>query len=271
MTSVPAAFARAAGEERAALIAYLPAGFPDRETSVRLIQAMIDNGADIVEVGIPYSDPLMDGPVISAAAEIALEQGITTDDCLGVVAEVSGGSAAVVMMTYWNLIDRYGSERFAARLAAAGGAGVITPDLTPEEGAAWIAACDAHDLAHIFLVAPSSTGARIETVAGATTGFVYAASVMGVTGVRDSVGGGAGDLVSRVRGATGTPVAVGIGVSTAEQAHDVARFADGVIVGSAFVRRVLDAGTADEAVAAVGDLTRELAAGVRRQIEGFRD
>lgn len=264
MTTVADAFARAKEQNRAALVAYLPAGFPDRATSVRIIEEMIAAGADIIEVGIPYSDPLIDGPVICQAAEIALAQGTTTDDALDVVAQVAGGDAAIVMMTYWNLIDHYGVDRFAERLADAGGAGVITPDLTPEEGGAWLAACDELGLSHIFLVAPSSTPARIETVAHAATGFVYAAAVMGVTGVRQAVGSDAQGLVERVRQVTEKPVAVGIGVSTGEQARDVAEFADGVIVGSALVRRVLEASDPDAAVRSVGELTRELAASVRR-------
>ncbi len=264
MTTVAQAFARARDENRAALIAYLPAGFPDQQTSVRIIREMIAAGADIVEVGIPYSDPLMDGPVICEAAEVALAQGTTTDHALDVVGAVSDGDAAIVMMTYWNLIDRYGVARFAQRLADAGGAGVITPDLTPEEGVTWITECDARGLSHIFLAAPSSSDDRLATVGEAASGFVYAASVMGVTGVRQAVGTHAEELVQRVRRATDQPVAVGIGVSTGEQAHAVAQFADGVIVGSAFVRRVLTAADDDAAVAAVGELTRELAASVSR-------
>ncbi|MEI2717194.1 MAG: tryptophan synthase subunit alpha [Candidatus Nanopelagicales bacterium] len=264
MTTVADAFARARAADRAALIAYLPAGFPDHATSVRIIEAMIDAGVDMVEVGIPYSDPLMDGPVICAAAEQALQQGTTTDDALDVVAAVAGRGAAIVMMTYWNLIDRYGPRRFADRLAAAGGAGVITPDLTPEEGVDWVAACDDRGLAHVFLAAPSSTDDRLAVVASATSGFVYAASLMGVTGVQQAVGSQAADLVERLRRVTATPIAVGIGVSTAAQAHDVSQFADGVIVGSAFVRRVLEATDADAAVAAVGQFSRELVAGVAR-------
>lgn len=263
-TTVAEAFARAADQNRAALIGYLPAGFPDRQTSERLIQAMVDAGVDIIEIGIPYSDPLMDGPVICEAVEVALGQGVTTDDALDLVAQVSDGSAAVLVMTYWNLVDRYGIGRFADRLAAAGGVGTITPDLTPEEGADWIAACDDRGLAHVFLAAPSSTDERLATVGRAASGFVYAASLMGVTGVRTTMGAGAAGLVDRIRPLTDVPVAVGIGVSTPEQAHDVARFADGVIVGSAFVRRVLDAPDPQAAVAEVGAFAAELAAAVRR-------
>lgn len=264
MTTVAEAFARAHAQNRAAVICYLPAGFPDVATSIRLMQALIDAGVDIIEVGIPYSDPLMDGPVISAAAEIALQAGTTTDDALDVVAALSGSGAAIVTMTYWNLIDRYGAHRFAARLAQCGGAGVITPDLTPEEGSDWMESCAALDLAHIFLVAPSSTPARLATVADASSGFVYAAAVMGVTGARTAVGSAAEPLVARVREVTDTPVAVGIGVSSGAQARDVAAFADGVIVGSALVRRVLDAANADVAVASVTELAVELVAGAQR-------
>lgn len=267
MTTVSEAFERARSQDRAAVIAYLPAGFPDKRTSIRIIQEMIDSGVDVVEVGIPYSDPLMDGPVICEAAEIALRQGITTDDCLDVVESAAGQDAAVLMMTYWNLIDRYGSRRFAERLAAAGGAGVITPDLTPEEGRKWIADCDQLGLAHVFLAAPSTTGERLGIVADASSGFVYAASVMGVTGVRQAVGGHAAELVARLRHVTDQPVAVGIGVSTGAQAHDVAQFADGVIVGSAFVRRVLQATDSDAAVESVGELARELVASVGRHTD----
>ena len=268
MTTVADAFARAAAEDRAALIAYLPAGFPDRDTSVRLIRALTESGADMIEVGIPYSDPLMDGPVICQAAEIALAAGTTTEDAIDVVAEVSDSDAAVLMMTYWNLVDHFGAERFAQRLAAAGGAGTITPDLTPEEGARWISACDALGLSHVFLAAPSTTDERLPIVVGAASGFVYAASVMGVTGARASVGDRAQELVARLRAVTDLPVAVGIGVSNAEQAHEVATYADGVIVGSAFVRAVLDAPDPDAAVAAVSALAGELRSAVGRHTGG---
>lgn len=264
MTDVTAAFARARAEDRAALIGYLPAGFPDRGTDRRLIEAMIDAGVDLIEIGIPYTDPVMDGPVICAAADLALAGGTTTADALALVGEVSGRGAAVVIMAYWNLIEQYGPQRFAADLAAAGGAGVITPDLTPEEGREWIAACDRHGLAHVFLAAPSTSDSRLPVIAGAATGFVYATALMGVTGVRVTLDDAAARLVARLRPLTGTPIAVGLGVSTGDQAAQVAAFADGVIVGSAFVRRVLDAPDADTAVAQVAALAGELAAAVAR-------
>jgi tryptophan synthase alpha chain len=168
------------------------------------------------------------------------------------------------VMSYWNPIERYGVERFADRLADAGGVGVITPDLTPEEAGAWIAATDRRGLDRVFLVAPSSTDARIARVCEVTSGFVYAASTMGVTGARAQVSSAAPALVARTRQLTDLPIAVGLGVSTGEQARDVAGYADGVIVGSAFVKRILDAPDHASARADVGALAAELAAGVRR-------
>lgn len=262
---VAQAFARAAAEGRSALIGYLPAGFPDHALSVRLICAMVDSGVDIVEVGLPYSDPLMDGPVIQQAVNQALAAGSTTDTVIQVVREVTEAGATAVVMSYWNPIERYGVQRFASALQQAGGSGLIAPDLTPEESADWVAAADEFDIDRIFLVAPSSTDARIAEIVRHGSGFVYAASTMGVTGVRTSVGGAAGALVARTKALTSLPVAVGLGVSTAEQAAEVAAYADGVIVGSAFVRRVLQAPSDEAAIAAVSELARELATGVRVQ------
>ena len=262
--SLAQAFAAARAEDRAALICYLPAGFPDAPTSVALIDAMVDAGADVVEVGLPYSDPLMDGPVIQQAVDLALGAGTTTDTVLQIVREVSGRGAQIAVMSYWNPIERYGVERFAEALVDSGGVAVITPDLTPEEAGPWIAATDAAGVERVFLVAPSSTDERIGTVAGASSGFVYAASTMGVTGARATLGTAAGELVGRVRPRTQLPIAVGVGVSTPEQAREVAGYADGVIVGSALVRAALDAPDRDSAVAAVATLTAALAEGVRR-------
>ncbi len=256
-------FARTRAEGRSALIGYLPAGFPTPERSVELINAMVAAGVDIIEVGLPYSDPLMDGPDIQAAVDLALRAGTTTDTVLDVVGQVSAAGGTPVVMSYWNPIERYGVDRCAARLAAAGGHGIITPDLTPEEAGPWIAATTAHGLDRIFLVAPSSTDARITTVSSVTSGFLYAASTMGVTGARTQVSSAAPEIVSRSRALTGLPIAVGLGVSTGEQAREVAAYADGVIVGSAFVRLILQADDQAAAVAAVAALAGELAAGVR--------
>jgi len=265
MTPLRKAFARTRGEGRAALIGYLPAGFPTRDDSARLIRAMIDEGVDIVEVGLPYSDPLMDGPVIQEAADTALRAGMTPAGVLDVVDEVSSAGAPILVMSYWNPVERFGVEAFAAGLARAGGSGVITPDLTPEEAGEWTQATDRHDIDRVFLVAPSTTDARLRTVASACTGFVYAASTMGVTGARTTVSDAAATLVARVREATELPVAVGLGVSTGDQAAHISEYADGVIVGSAFIRRVLDAATPAAAEGEVRRLAAELAAGVRRR------
>ncbi len=266
-------FATTRIEGRAALVGYLPAGFPTHQESIDALLAMVDAGVDIVEVGLPYSDPLMDGPTIQAATEMALRNGNTTADSLRVVAAVASTGAPTLVMTYWNLVERYGVERFAGDLAHAGGAGVITPDLTPEEGGPWLAAAKAHDLDRVLLVAPSSTEERLRIVTAAGSGFVYAASTMGVTGARASVSGAAEALVARTRLVTDLPIAVGLGVSTGEQAAEVASFADGVIVGSAFVRCLLDASTPKAGVKAVAELAHELARGVRQsggRQSGFR-
>lgn len=263
MSSLHDAFAHAKSENRAALVAYLPAGFPTVEKCNDLIRAIVDGGADIVEVGWPYSDPLMDGPTIQRAAEMALANGAKAVDVLNTVAVVAEAGAVPLVMSYWNPIERYGVDKFAQDLASAGGVGVITPDLIPEEAGAWIAATDAHHIDRVFLVAPSSTPERLRIVADATTGFVYAASLMGVTGARTSISSHASELVARTRTVTTAPIAVGLGVSTPEQAREVAQYADGVIVGSAFVKAALEASSHEEAVIAVRTLAQQLAEGVR--------
>ncbi len=264
MTAVSDALAKAKADGRAALIGYLPVGFPSVDVSIDGLRALVEGGVDIVEVGVPYSDPVMDGPTIQRATEQAVRNGVGLSDALRAVAAVVDAGAAAVTMGYWNQIERYGVERFAADLAAAGGSGAITPDLIPDEAAEWIAAADAHDLDRVFLVAPSSTDARVASTAAASRGFVYATAVMGVTGARDNVGDAAETLVGRVRAlAPGVPVCVGLGVSTGDQATQVAGFADGVIVGSALVRCLLDSPDA-RGVEAVRALSAELAAGVRR-------
>jgi tryptophan synthase alpha chain len=264
-SAVTAAFAAAAAQDRAALIGYLPAGFPDRDTAIRAALAMAEAGADIIEVGLPYSDPLMDGPVIADAAHRALAGGTRISDVLDMVKAVSGAGTAALVMTYWNPVDAYGVERFARDLAGAGGSGLITPDLTPEEAGDWLEASARYGLDRVFLVAPSSAPRRIAQVTAACSGFVYAASLMGITGTREAVSSGAADLVARTRACTRLPVAVGLGVSNGAQARQVAGFADGVIVGSAFVRRAGEAPGPASAVAAVRDLAAELADGVRRR------
>jgi tryptophan synthase alpha chain len=265
VTALSDALGKARAENRAALIGYLPVGYPSVDLSIEAMLAMVDGGADAVEVGVPYSDPVMDGPTIQAAAEPAVRAGVNLADALDAVGALAQAGAAAVVMSYWNPIDRYGVERFAGALATAGGSGAITPDLIPDEAGAWLAATDVHGLDRIFLVAPSSTDARIAATAAASRGFVYATSTMGVTGTRATVSGAAEALVERVHSlAPDVPVCVGLGVSNGTQAAEVGRFADGVIVGSALVRCLLDSPDAG-GVAAVRELTAELAAGVRRR------
>ncbi|MEU8350780.1 tryptophan synthase subunit alpha, partial [Streptomyces sp. NPDC048845] len=257
--------AKAKAENRAALVGYLPAGFPDIEGGIRAACAMVEGGCDVIEIGLPHSDPVLDGPVIQTADDIALRGGVRIRDVIRTVGEVHARTGAPVLcMTYWNPVDQYGAERFAADLADAGGAGCILPDLPVEESEVWRKAGEEHGLATVFVVAPSSRDERLRKITAAGSGFVYAASLMGVTGTRESVGEQAQDLVRRTRATTGLPVCVGLGVSNAEQAAEVAAFADGVIVGSAFVKRLLDAPGPEAGLADVRTLAGELARGTVR-------
>nr|WP_203602013.1 tryptophan synthase subunit alpha [Streptomyces sp. SID9727] len=253
-------------EDRAALIAYLPAGFPTVDGGIEAIKAAVAGGADVIEVGLPHSDPVLDGPVIQTADDIALRGGVRIADVMRTVREAHEATGApILVMTYWNPIDRYGVERFTAELAEAGGAGCILPDLPVQESALWREHAGRHGLATVFVVAPSSKDERIATITDAGSGFVYAASLMGVTGTRASVGAQAEDLVRRTRATTDLPVCVGLGVSDAAQAAEVAGFADGVIVGTAFVKRMLDAPDEAAGLAGVRSLAAELAEGVRKR------
>nr|WP_245528217.1 tryptophan synthase subunit alpha [Cellulomonas gilvus] len=257
-----------AAQGRAALIGYLPVGYPTVPGSVQAVRTMIDAGADVVELGMPYTDPVMDGPVIQRAVDVALQQGTRVRDTLHAVEQVAGRGAPVVVMTYWNLVLRYGVEAYARDLAAAGGAGMITPDLIPDEAAEWIAASDAHGLDRVFLVAPSSTPERLASTVAASRGFVYAASTMGVTGERTTVGARAEQLVADARAAGAPRVCVGVGVSRPEQAAQVASYADGVIVGSALVRALVEAPDENAGLDRLADVTAALAQGVRSASRG---
>jgi tryptophan synthase alpha chain len=263
MSGVGAVLARTRSQDRAALVGYLPVGFPDVQGSIDAMVAMVEAGVDIVEIGVPYTDPLMDGPVIAHAADVALQGGTRLKDVFTAVRAVADAGAPALVMTYWNPVLRYGVDRFAADLAKAGGSGLITPDLIPDEGADWMQAAERHDLDHVFLVAPSSTPQRLRSTALACTGFVYAASSMGVTGTRSTVGDAAEVLVTRTRQLTELPICVGLGVSNGAQAAQVATFADGVIVGSALVRCLADAASPAGGLTAIRKLAAELAAGVR--------
>jgi tryptophan synthase alpha chain len=256
----------ALAEDRAALVGYLPVGYPDLATSIEALVAIARAGCDVLEIGVPYSDPVIDGPVIAAATHEALAGGTRVAHVFDAVRAVREASpaTAVLVMTYWNPVARTGVDEFARRLAEAGGAGLITPDLVPDEAGEWLRASDEHGLERVFLVAPSSTGARLRSTVAASSGFVYAASTMGVTGERTSVGAGAAELVRRTRAAGAERVCVGLGVSTPEQAHEVAAFADGVIVGTALVRALAGAGGAPGGPEAAAALAGRLATGVRR-------
>ncbi|WP_340538734.1 tryptophan synthase subunit alpha [Nocardioides sp. GXZ039] len=265
MSSTSTAFDTARAEGRAALIGYLPAGYPDVAGGITALKTLVDAGCDIIEIGLPYSDPVMDGPSIQAAAQHALDGGIRTTDVIRTVEAVAATGTPTLVMTYWNPVERYGVERFATDLANAGGAGLITPDLTPDYAPEWIAAADEHDLDKVFLVAPSSTSERIAMTTAACRGFVYAAAVMGVTGGAAASSEVAGPLVARTRETTDLPIGVGIGVRTGAQAAELGAYANGVIVGTALVRTLLE--HPDDRAAglrALATLTEELAEGVRR-------
>ncbi|MDH6193885.1 tryptophan synthase alpha chain [Mycobacterium frederiksbergense] len=260
MSRLAELFDNCRAEGRAALIGYLPTGFPDVPTSIAAMKALVESGCDLVEVGVPYSDPGMDGPTIAHATQTALAGGVRVRDTLAAVEAISNAGGRAVVMTYWNPVLRKGVDTFARDLASAGGYGLITPDLIPEEADEWMAASEAHNLDRIFLVAPSSTPERLAATAAASRGFVYAASTMGVTGVRDTVSNAAPELVRRVKELSDIPVGVGLGVRSGEQAAEIGAYADGVIVGSALVSALQDG------LDSLRRLTEELASGVRQRI-----
>ena len=256
-------FIKTRAENRAALIAYIPAGFPSIDGCKKVIQAFVDGGVDAIEIGFPYSDPVMDGPTIQAAADQSLSQGTGAREVFEALKVATDAGVPAVVMTYWNPIEKYGVEKFAQAISDNGGSGVITPDLTIEESTTWKAAVEKTGINPIYVVAPSTSDARLPQVTTRCGGFIYAASLMGVTGTRTSVSSGAPDLVARIRTTSQTPVAVGLGVSTREQAKGVAGYADGVIVGSAFIKALLDAPDEASGISAVKNLASELALGVR--------
>lgn len=263
MTQLDTVMAQVRTENRAALIAYIPAGFPTQAGCAKAIQVLAAAGVDAIEVGFPYSDPVMDGPVIQEAAEISLKAGTNAAEVFAALKVAADSGVAAVVMTYWNPIAKYGVEKFAQAIADNGGSGVITPDLTIEESDGWLAATSKAQINPIYVVAPSTKDARLAEVTSKTGGFVYAASLMGVTGTRTSVSTGAADLVARVRKVTDLPISVGLGVSTREQAKALAAYADGVIVGSAFIKLLLEAESEQAGLDAISHLASELAQGVR--------
>ncbi|MEH3141991.1 MAG: tryptophan synthase subunit alpha [Mycobacterium kyogaense] len=260
MSRLASVFGACRDEGRSALIGYLPTGFPDVDTSIAAMVALVEAGCDIIEVGIAYSDPGMDGPVIAAATEVALRGGVKVRDTLRAVEAISAAGGNAVVMTYWNPVLRKGVDAFSRDLASAGGLGMITPDLIPDEADEWLAASEAHDLDRIFVVAPSSTPERLSATVDASRGFVYAASTMGVTGARDAVSNAAPELVRRIKELSDVPVGVGLGVRSREQAAQIGSYADGVIVGSALVSALTDG------IPAMRSLAEELADGVRQRV-----
>ena len=256
-------FAACRAEDRAALIGYLPAGYPTVEGSKELLAGMLAGtddapGCDVVEVGVPFSDPVIDGPTIQAATTVALENGFRLRHAFEAVREITRASEAPALcMTYYNPVLSYGVDRFAADLAAAGGAGLITPDLVPEEAGEWVAASEAQDLDRVFLAAPTSSDARLAAATRASRGFTYVVSTMGITGARSDVDGAARTLVERLRAVTDRPLAVGIGISTGAQVAEVLGYADGAIVGSRLVTAL------GRGVSALADAADELAEGKR--------
>ena len=240
----------------AALMPYLMGGYPSVRASIDCGLAAVDAGADLIELGVPFSDPLADGPVIHTAGTEALLKGVTPHDVLGVARELSG-AVPVVLMVYVNLVLARGAERFADEAAAAGASGLIVPDLPHDEAEAVRAACDATGIALVPLVAPTTTDERLAEIGAGARGFIYTVSLTGTTGERDALPPELKQTVARVRAATDVPVAVGFGISTAEHARAVAEVADGVIVGSRIVRAAGEGGAE-----AVGEVVRELAQGL---------
>ena len=264
MTSLKETFTKAKSENRAVLIAYLPAGFPSIEGSIQIINEMFKNGVDVIEVGVPYSDPLMDGPVIQEAVDIALSHKTGINEVMHVVNKVAENKKPVLTMSYWSPIEKWGIKKYVQQFKNSGGNGVITPDLPPDESSEWIEETNQQNIDRVFVVAPSTSEERLKLVTSKVTGFVYAASLMGVTGTRNEVSQSAKTLVNRVREVTDLPVAVGLGVSTPEQAKEVAKFADGVIVGSAFIKLILQTKDLSKSIGAVGQLSKDLARSMHR-------
>lgn len=257
MSRIEAAIQKAKDAGRGAFIGYLPVGFPDLQTSIQAAITLAENGADIIELGPPYSDPVMDGLVIQEATQAALANGFKMRDLFTAVREISAATEVpVAVMSYWNPVMQYGVDRYADDLLAAGGAGLITPDITPEAAAEWISASERTGLDRIFLAAPTSTDERLELVVKSSTGFIYTVSTMGITGERAELDKAARTLVARLRKTGAKNACVGIGISTAEQITDIVGYADGAIVGTALVRALRDGG-----LDALAEITRTLAAG----------
>ncbi|MBN8423358.1 tryptophan synthase subunit alpha [Microbacterium esteraromaticum] len=257
VSRVAAAIDKAHAAGRGAFIGYLPIGYPDLETSIQAAVTLARNGVDIIEIGPPYSDPVMDGEVIQQATQHALANGFRMRDLFTAVQRISAETdVPVVVMTYWNPVMQYGVDRYADDLLAAGGAGLITPDITPEASGEWIAASKRTGLDRIFLAAPTSSDERLDIVLSSSTGFVYTVSTMGITGERAELDRAARTLVERMRARGDVRACVGIGISNADQIAGVVEYADGAIVGTALVKALRDGG-----LDALAETTRALAGG----------
>ena len=244
MSKTAAKFAANKAAGRATLVGYFPIGYPTLEESIEAAITMCQNGVDVLELGVPYSDAVMDGPVIQAATEQALSSGFKLSQVFDAVSAVTSTvDTPVLVMTYWNPVIQYGVDRFAKQLSESGGAGLITPDLIPDEAGEWLEVSDELELDRVFLATPTSTSQRMQTACELSRGFVYSVSTMGITGTRDEVDSLAKQVVDAVRKtSTNQNTAVGIGISTATQVSEVNRYADGAIVGSAFVRAYQEGG-----------------------------
>ncbi|MBI5831487.1 MAG: tryptophan synthase subunit alpha [Armatimonadetes bacterium] len=244
------------------LVPYITAGDPDLAATAALLPALAAGGADIIEIGVPFSDPLMDGPTIQRASHRALAAGTTPHGVMATVAQARAGlGCGLIYMVPFNLVWRYGLERFAVDCAQSGVDGVLITDLPPEEADDWQAAADAHGVETIYLLAPTSSPERIRLAAARATGFIYLISRRGVTGVQSSVPTELADLVAGIRAQTAVPIAVGFGIATAQQVAQVCAVADGAVVGSALVDRLAAAADSDARVAAAETMIRELKAG----------
>jgi tryptophan synthase alpha chain len=266
MSRIAQTFARCQAQNRAAFVAYVCAGDPDFETSVAGCRALLENGVDILELGVPFSDPLADGLTNQLAAQRALESGMTASQVFELVRRIRKFSdAPIVFYTYYNLVFSNGVDAYVRAAKEAGVDAILTLDLPPEEAGEVTAACRQHDMGTVFIIAPTTPDARIETIAKATTGFLYYVSREGVTGVRDQVATNIPEAIARVRAKTKLPMVVGFGIGTRAQVAQVAAHADGVVVGSALVNCVRD-GLADRSKipAALGARAADLSAGTKR-------
>lgn len=267
MDRIAAAFSRAHAAKRAAFVAYLCAGDPDPDTSLAACRAVIQAGTDILELGVPFSDPLADGLTNQLAAQRALEAGVTSREVFALVRRLRAEFPAlpIVFYTYYNLIHATGIEAYVQRAREAGVDALLTLDLPPEEAGDVSAACAAQGLKMVFIVAPTTPAARLPKIAAAATGFLYYVSRTGVTGVRDQVAADIPEAVARIKAVTGLPVVVGFGISTRAQVAEVARAADGVVVGSALVNVIRDhLDRRTEIPAAISRVAADLVAGVGR-------